>query len=351
MCRVSFIIPVYNCKQYLTGCIGSIEEIQLDNYEVLLIDDGSTDGSGDLCDVIAHKNHCVRCYHQKNRGVSAARNYGLRKASGDYIVFLDADDSFNATMLASLLNMVENHQEIDLAIYGMTFDYYFRGRCYRRDSLHCDCSGIMDRTRWGPELVQMYTSNALSPVWNKIFRRDIIVKGKLYFREDMFLYEDLEYSLRYLSFCKNIYISSECIYHYRQSEDEGNAGRRLKRIEKLTEVVDHIEAALDELIIAQKIDDQSQKIKSILLELYCVIAREKIAIASRKEIGKICVDFADWMSKRDVVVPEKHVAFINMIIQKKVSSFVWQRRYTRCRHKIAVWIKSTMIYRKFHEKR
>ena len=105
MCRFSFIIPVYNCKQYLTGCIGSIEEIQLDNYEVLLIDDGSTDGSGDLCDVIAHKNHCVRCYHQKNRGVSAARNKGLELATGNYVLFIDADDQIEPSKLKEVLEV------------------------------------------------------------------------------------------------------------------------------------------------------------------------------------------------------------------------------------------------------
>lgn len=339
MCRFSFIIPVYNCQQYLTGCIDSIEGMQLENYEVLLIDDGSTDGSGDLCDVIAHKNHCVRCYHQKNRGVSAARNYGLRKASGDYIVFLDADDSFNATMLASLLNMVENHQEIDLAIYGMTFDYYFRGRCYRRDSLHCDCSGIMDRTRWGPELVQMYTSNALSPVWNKIFRRDIIVKERLYFREDMFLYEDLEYSLRYLANCDTICISPQCIYHYRQTEDEGNAGRRLQRIDDLSVLVQQISEALEE--VSFKLQSISQDVlKYILLCLYLVLVREKIAVSRPKAIAKVCDDFAIWMKTNSIEELGTYTRFIDRLLRKKVYSLYVEKEYIALRHAVAVRIKS-----------
>ena len=351
MKKISFIIPVFNCDRYLESCIENIFCIGLSNYEVILVDDGSTDDSYRICRELSHNYSQIVAIHQENRGAASARNRGIMQSKGKFIVFLDADDSFDSNGLSELLARMDFDESIDVAIYGMTFDYYKNGICYRSDDISYPLPGLKKEFHWRSELSDMYDSNALSSVCNKVFRKDIIDRERLLFNEKMFIYEDLEFFLRYLSFCKNIYMSSECIYHYRQSEDEGNAGRRLKRIEKLTEVVDHIEAALDELIIAQKIDDQSQKIKSILLELYCVIAREKIAIASRKEIGKICVDFADWMSKRDVVVPEKHVAFINMIIQKKVSSFVWQRRYTRCRHKIAVWIKSTMIYRKFHEKR
>lgn len=351
MSRYSFIIPVYNCADFLEQCVKDILKIGASDYEIILINDGSTDGSDQMCQKLSAEYERVKCFTQVNKGVSAARNYGMSEADGDYIIFIDADDRIEPDKMKLVLHEVEHDPGIDLAIFGISFDYYHHQKCYRRDILCYPEQGRLLREKWITDFEAFYSANALSSICNKVFRREIIEKYSLLFHTDMFLYEDLEFSIRYLAHCNTIFNLPEPVYHYRQSEDEGNAGRRLNRIEKLTEVVDYIEAALDELIIAQKIGDQSQKIKSILLELYCVIAREKIAIASRKEIGKICVDFADWMSKRDAVVPEKHVAFINMIIQKKVSSFVWQRRYTRCRHKIAVWIKSTMIYRKFHEKR
>ena len=82
MCRVSFIIPVFNCKDYLLRCVESIDKIGLTEYEILLMDDGSTDGSGSLCDSIASSKNWVLCLHQTNAGVSAARNAGVDKASG-----------------------------------------------------------------------------------------------------------------------------------------------------------------------------------------------------------------------------------------------------------------------------
>ena len=91
--KFSFIIPVYNCGQYLDKFIREIENVNLFNYEIILVDDGSTDDSGNVCDSIAQRNGKVYCIHQKNQGVSSARNNGLRSASGDYICFFDADDN------------------------------------------------------------------------------------------------------------------------------------------------------------------------------------------------------------------------------------------------------------------
>ena len=351
MKKFSFIIPAYNCASYIETCIDSIRKIGLENYEIILINDGSSDTTGVVCTKLSKETTTIKYFFQENQGVSAARNKGIMVAEGDYLIFVDADDNIDPDKMKLVLHEVEHDPDMDLAIFGLSFDYYHNQKCYRRDILCYPEHGCLLREKWIADFEALYSANALSPIWNKVFRREIIEKYSLLFNTDMFLYEDLEFSIRYLAHCNTIFNLPDPVYHYRQSEDEGNAGRRLNRIEKLTEVVDHIEAALDELIIAQKIDDQSQKIKTILLELYCVIAREKIAIASRKEIDKICVDFADWMSKRGAAVPEKHVAFIHMIIQKNVSSLIWQRRYTRCRHKIAVWIKSTRIYHKFCDKR
>ena len=88
MYKYSFIIPVYNCEEYLQKCVQSIKDIKLKNYEIILVDDGSQDDSGRICDELQYECKRIRCIHQQNHGVSVARNQGLIAAMGDYICFL-----------------------------------------------------------------------------------------------------------------------------------------------------------------------------------------------------------------------------------------------------------------------
>ena len=99
---VSIIVPVYNCKPYLEDCIQSVLAQDYGNLELLLIDDGSTDGSGQICDQYAYYDK-LRVIHQKNQGVSATRNTGIRLASGDLILFLDSDDTIEPSMVSTMV--------------------------------------------------------------------------------------------------------------------------------------------------------------------------------------------------------------------------------------------------------
>ena len=103
---VSIIVPVYNCKPYLEDCIQSVLAQDYGNLELLLIDDGSTDGSGQICDQYAHYDK-LRVIHQKNQGVSATRNTGIRLASGDLILFLDSDYTIEPSIVSTMVEDIE----------------------------------------------------------------------------------------------------------------------------------------------------------------------------------------------------------------------------------------------------
>ena len=122
----SVIIPCYNCAETLEATVKSVCASGLIDYEILLIDDGSTDGTAELCDSLCAYDPAIRCIHQENAGVSAARNCGIREAQGDYLWFVDADDTVDA---GSLVRAVEIaiHQHPDMLLFGMSFDYYHRG--------------------------------------------------------------------------------------------------------------------------------------------------------------------------------------------------------------------------------
>ena len=340
MKKISFIIPVFNCDRYLESCIENIFCIELSNYEVILVDDGSTDDSYRICRELSHNYSQIVAIHQENRGAASARNRGIMQSKGKFIVFLDADDSFDSNGLSELLARMDFDESIDVAIYGMTFDYYKNGICYRSDDISYPLPGLKKEFHWRSELTDMYDSYALSSVCNKVFRKDIIDRERLLFNEKMFIYEDLEFFLRYLSFCKNIYISSECIYHYRQSEDEGNAGRRLKRIPHIASLVDQIEAAAEGLIQVSEDNQVATQVGHILFSLYLVLAREKIAVSNKDEIGQICDEFRHWMENRKLVIDAEQQKFVDLLMKRKVTQIMIHRTYVSVRHWIAIRVKA-----------
>lgn len=346
MMKYSFIIPVYNCELYLNYCVNNIIQINRNDYEIILIDDGSIDGSGQICDNLALKYDNIRCIHQKNQGVSAARNRGLELSSGEYVVFLDADDDIEPKKFLKLLQVLEQDDTIDMVVYGLAFDYYHEGQRYRRDELEPGVNGKVISVDWVSKIPLLYQTNALSPIWNKILKRSILADNQLKLRRNMFLYEDFEFSLRCMACCETIYFCSDIIYYYRQSEDEGNAGRRLKRVEHLPELIDKIESALDELIEKKGIKSQQNQIKKILLSLYLVLAREKISVSNAIEIRQICDDFTTWLEGREFQIFDEQQKFVKQLMNRQVRRLVAARTYTAVRHKIAVIVKNTEIYQK-----
>lgn len=108
--RVSIVVPVYNVKKYLEMCIQSILEQSFQNYEIILVDDGSTDGSGELCDFFNAKHTKIHVIHQQNAGLSHARNVGTEKSIGDYITYIDSDDTIHKDYLKVLISLIEKYQ-------------------------------------------------------------------------------------------------------------------------------------------------------------------------------------------------------------------------------------------------
>lgn len=107
---VSVIVPVYNILDYLPRCVDSICSQTYRNLEILLVDDGSTDGTSDLCDRLAQKDERIRVFHKENGGSSSARNLGIREAKGDYLGFIDSDDYIDADMYERLVQAVQEYQ-------------------------------------------------------------------------------------------------------------------------------------------------------------------------------------------------------------------------------------------------
>lgn len=121
MCKISIIIPVYNVEKYIKKCLNSIKHQTYKDFEVILVDDGSTDNSGKICDEYSKNDIRFKTYHIKNGGPSKARNYGLDRVTGDYVTFVDSDDWLDSYVIDKILNYVENNP--DLILYNIRYHY------------------------------------------------------------------------------------------------------------------------------------------------------------------------------------------------------------------------------------
>ena len=205
--KVSIIVPVYNAERTLRRCVDSILCQTFQDYEIILIDDGSIDGSSAICDEYAENDSRVKVFHKVNGGVSSARNKGLEAANGDWITFCDADDRVSPEWL-------ENYA------YGLN-----------RGSDNCDLvvqsfipSGKTMIKDWNPSfdyegsvkgLVQnLAQRHCVGYPWAKLFRASIIKENGIRFSEDLALREDEEFVYHYLSFVRDTFATSKRGYYY-----------------------------------------------------------------------------------------------------------------------------------------
>ena len=221
---VSIIVPVYNTGEYLAPCIESLTSQTYSNLEIILVDDGSTDGSGAVCDEFARRDDRVKVIHQKNAGVSAARNAGLDAASGAYLTFVDADDGLVPEAVETALRYLRENNA-DVVTYGWQKIFSDDGHteeCAEPFSCTEDIPGVLR------EILEHYSACGGGYPWNKLWRKDAGVCG---FSPDLYYFEDLEWVVRMLLQTESIVVCPECLYDYRIhstsiSRDPAKAERR-----------------------------------------------------------------------------------------------------------------------------
>lgn len=200
---VSIIIPVYKVESYLSQCIESILAQTYTNIELILVDDGSPDHSGIICDEYAMKDSRIRVIHKQNRGVSSARNTGLLKAHGDYLVFIDSDDFVDPNYI-KLMREADN----DICICG-SIKHMQDG-----STLYQPAPDAHQHTVTKDNLGLWMEKHLLFTVWGKMFRTHIVKQSKILFREDMCYGEDSIFAMEYIKYCRTITILPDTLYHY-----------------------------------------------------------------------------------------------------------------------------------------
>jgi len=214
--RISFVVPVYNIGGLLNRCVQSIcsQGLAFNDYEILLVDDGSTDGSSTICDDLQNSIPSVRTIHQKNKGASAARNTGIREAKGDYIWFVDADDYLEPNSLPDLLNYAVDNS-LDILGFGLYIVFEDQAQVIKSKEVYAfddrTNSTIVDgETFWNE--VDMPPSP-----WCVLYRRRHLIENGLKFIEGIY-YEDEEFPPRAYTLAKKAAFINKKVYNYIQRE-------------------------------------------------------------------------------------------------------------------------------------
>lgn len=208
---ISIIVPVYKAEKYIHRCVDSILAQSHTDFDLLLIDDGSPDNCGAICDEYANLDGRVRVFHKENGGVSSARNFGIEKSKGEWITFIDADDYVHPDFLSSLYAK----HDADLIIGS----FLLVGSDESWD-------GILPNEKYGRDVLRLkleksdFVPNHRAP-WGKLYRRDIIVDNHILYDPKVTLSEDWLFTLEYFQYTHSIRTIGAPYYYYERGNVDG----------------------------------------------------------------------------------------------------------------------------------
>lgn len=252
--KVSVIVPVYNVEPFLPHCVESIINQKEQYWELILIDDGSTDCSPRICDDYAHKDSRIRVVHKQNGGPSTARNLGIKMAKGERICFVDSDDWVEENHLSSMLKYADSDTTI---VYGGVV------RDYVGEGVTKPCFNYIEGAFAEDEALSSFIvkyrifNNGLSS--SKMFSRKLIMENNIRFNEGISFHEDHVFALRHLMYVRKIILSAENSYHYVCRGENNTLSSKRHPSSKLIVASDELISIVDNLMSHYNIKDCSYR--------------------------------------------------------------------------------------------
>lgn len=285
----SVVVPIYNVKKYLDECIDGIIRQSFKDYEIILVDDGSTDGSAEACDEWKNKYDSIKVIHKPNGGLSDARNVGANQAEGEYLVFLDSDDYWNDEFFLEKIYDITHLSNPDIIVFG-----------YKKvlDEKELSIYTPRSRSKTIEELVLAGEFNICA--WDKIVRRELISSNNITFRKGVFS-EDMEWCALLYKYVENVAVLPEAPHSYRQRN--GSITKRISE-KNISDVVHNFEKCI-------QIKEELSQEKSNAFDYYL-----------SKNISMLMIA----LSQLDKVSQKKYYSFVG-------DNIAYLKKYTRNREK------------------
>lgn len=229
---VSIVVPVYNAKIFLERCLESLVSQDYENYEVILVDDGSTDQSGTICDEYALKNDNFYSYHIANGGVSNARNYGMKKMNNNgYVMFVDADDYVEPDFVSTMVTLSEKY-----ACSLVSCDFF-----REKDEHFIKVDEYNEEIEfWGEEnkyAAILKMDGIRGYVWNKIYKKSILTEHEIQFDRSIQILEDVLFNIKYIKFVDNVLHVNKVLYQYTMNPNSATLDYEFDKDKWLSELV------------------------------------------------------------------------------------------------------------------
>ena len=269
MPTVSVIIPVYNVEKYLDQCIESVVSQTYKELEIILVDDGSKDTSGALCDKWAAKDNRIKVIHKQNSGPAATRNMGTKAATGSWILYLDSDDWYENDNLIDTLLSFADKKDSDVVCFN--YRRYFENSSTFSDVLcHTESEDV------SPAYLEDNKIFTSSPCL-KLIKHSIITENDIYFEEGV-LSEDIEFNAKFLLATDKISFCEHCVYIYRARENSITTSISKKHVDDLVYIIDKM----------SQMADRTAEYNSFLAFQYCtLLINAHIAKADKTTFKKI----------------------------------------------------------------
>lgn len=219
MSKISIIIPMYNAKEYIARCLESVINQSFSDIEIIIVNDGSTDESLEICRKYAKIDERIIILNKDNNGVSVARNQGMNVATGEYVMFVDSDDWIDENMCQDLYKRIsECHADIcfcnNIKEYGNRSEYIDFG-CLK-DVINLDeIKEVILSLIEEKDIKIAHRRETFRGPCAKLYKRSIIIDNNITFKRELAIGEDLVFNLEYLKYCEKIVVEKKFLYHYR----------------------------------------------------------------------------------------------------------------------------------------
>lgn len=288
---ISVVMPVYNGEDRLRYAVESVLQQTYRDLELILVNDGSTDRTAELCDAFGAQDRRVRVVHQVNAGVSAARNVGLALAEGEWVTFVDADDHLEIDAYQKVAQEIRRGVGLDLVIFGIVYDYHHGSGVTRSVSRATD--DVFDiRAPFGRPFFQLYENDYICSVCNKVFRTNRVRTHSVAFLEDLGILEDLKFVLDFLLAAGTdlgVTVIGPPLYHY--SIDERRFALAARPEQDYLKSFAGIESSLRAFAEIHGLSegDESALVDGMVVRIYLIGVERAFASAGGWRAGRVAV--------------------------------------------------------------
>jgi len=312
MIKLTIVVPIYNAAKYLARCLNSLLCQNAKDYELLLVDDGSKDDSGKICDEYATKYEHIKVFHKENGGVSSARNLGIDEAQGEYITFIDADDFVGLNYFTTVFDYIDN-KNTDLFVFNL-FRERLDGRFVSK-KLPIE-NGSYEKV----ELLYEYSigfNSFINCSSTKILKTKILKENNIKFKSQMHICEDINFTLDYLERIKTFTINREALYFYARNGGSATQKRKMEYLKDYNYIFLKSLKILEKSNADKEIIDGVHELylRKIFLNLYNLLTQKIKKEKIRKELieTELCNILLQYNFNKKLS---------NKLLKGKLSSFV-----------------------------